>query len=360
MGIFSSDSVQITSEIGINHDGSLEKALDMIRISADCGADFCKFQLLKAEEMYQRDAGSYKTEVGSTDDIYNLVKKHELQQEWIPRLIEECKENGVRFLTTVCDLVGLEEILEFEPEILKVASYEIHYHYLFEKLGEFGIPLIFSTAGATIGDVDEALKAYGDSSNTCIMQCNGKYPADRDMVNMNVLRTFRHAFPEASIGFSDHTKDPIEAPVAATALGAQMIEKHFTLDKTSPGPDHGFAIEPKGLEALVEAVREAEEKRADGEEFDIDPVVLGTSRKDTHEKEKDLRDYAYRSLYADADIGKGETLTEENVAVYRAGELPKGMHPRHLGSLIGQSAPHEIEQGTPLTLGTLLGGSEAG
>jgi sialic acid synthase SpsE len=138
-----------------------------------------------------------------------------------------------------------------------------------------------------------------------------------------------------------------------------MIEKHFTLDKTSPGPDHGFAIEPKGLEALVEAVREAEEKRADGEEFDIDPVVLGTSRKDTHEKEKVLRDYAYRSIYADTDIEKGETFTEENMAVYRAGELPKGMHPRHLGSMIGQSAPHEIEQGTPLTLETLLGGSEA-
>jgi len=360
MSLFPSDEVQIISEIGINHDGSLEKALEMIQVSADCGADFCKFQLFKADEMYQEDAGAYSTGSGSTDDIHDLVEKHQLRKEWIPRLIEECDEHEVRFLTTVCDLVSLDEILELNPELLKVASYEIHYHQLFERLEDLGIPIIFSTAGATIGDVDEALKAYGEPSNTCIMQCNGKYPADRDMVNMNVLKTFQHAFPEASIGFSDHTEDPVEAPVAATALGAQVIEKHFTLDKTAPGPDHGFAIEPEGLDALVDAVREAEEKRAEGDSFDLDPVILGTSRKDTHEKEQELRDYAYRSLYADADIGKGETFTENNVAVYRAGELPKGMHPCRLSSLTGQSAPREIEQGTPLTLETLLDGPKAG
>ncbi len=354
MSILPDNHVQIISEIGINHDGNLDKALEMIRVSADCGVDFCKFQLLKADEMYQESAGSYATETGSTDDIYDLVKKSELQKEWIPRLIEECEANDVRFLTSVYDLVGLDEILEFDPELLKVASYEIHYHQLFERLGELGIPIIFSTAGATIGDVDEALRAYGNPSNTCIMHCNGKYPADRDMVNMNVLKTFRYAFPEATIGFSDHTEDPVEAPVAATALGAHAIEKHFTLDKTAPGPDHGFAVEADGLEALVSAVREAEEKRANGESFDLDPTILGTSRKDTHEKEQHLRNYAYRSLYADAEIAEGETFTEENIAVYRAGELPKGMHPRNFDRLVGLPAPRDIKKGAPITFETLF------
>lgn len=358
MSIFAPDRVQIISEIGINHNGQLEKALEMIRVSADCGVDFCKFQLLKADEMYQENAGSYATGTGSTENIYDLVKKSELQREWIPRLIEECEDNEVRFLTTVYDLVGLEEILEFSPDLLKVASYEIHYHQLFEELGRLDIPIIFSSAGATIGDIDEALKAYGDPAKTCIMHCNGKYPADRDMVNMNVLKTLHHACPDASIGFSDHTEDPVEAPVAATALGAQAIEKHFTLDKSAPGPDHGFAIEPEGLERLVDAVRKAEEKRANGGSFDIDPLILGTSRKDTHEKEQHLRDYAYRSLYADADIEEGELFSEENVAVYRAGELPKGMHPKHLSKLLGQPAPRTLEKGIPITFETLLGGVE--
>lgn len=355
MSIFPSESVQITSEIGINHNGSLDRALEMIQISADCGVDFCKFQLLKADEMYQEDAGSYSTGTGSVESIYDLVEKHELRKEWIPRLIEECEEHGVQFLTTVCDLVGLEEILEFEPSLLKVASYEIHYHQLFEELGRLDIPIIFSSAAATIGDINEALKAYGDPSNTCIMHCNGKYPADRDMVNMNVLKTLRNAFPEASVGFSDHTEDPVEAPVAAVALGAQAIEKHFTLDKSAPGPDHGFAVEPEGLDRLVDAVRNAEEVQANGESLDIDPVILGTSRKDTHQKEQHLRNYAYRSLYADADIKAGESFSEENVAVYRAGELPKGMHPKHLGDLIGRAAPRDIEKGEPISFRTLLG-----
>ncbi len=349
------DKVKIISEIGINHNGDLEKALEMIRVSADCGVDFCKFQLLKADEMYQEEAGSYSTGTGETDDIYDLVKKSELQKKWIPRLIEECEENEVRFLTTVYDLVGLDEILTFEPDLLKIASYEIHYHQLFEELGRLDIPIIFSTAGATIGDVDEALKAYGDPSNVCIMHCNGKYPADREMVNMNVLRTLRSAFPEASIGFSDHTEDPVEAPVAATALGAQAIEKHFTLDKSAPGPDHGFAVEPDGLDALVDAVREAEEKRATGGSFDLDSIILGTSRKDTHEEEQYIRNFCYRSLYADEDIDEGETFSEENIAVYRAGELDKGMHPKRLPDLVGHPSPRDIEEGAPITFETLLG-----
>jgi len=309
--------------------------------------------------MYQKEAGSYATGTGSTDDIYELVKKSELQEEWIPRLIEECEENEVRFLTTVYDLVGLEEMLGFSPDLLKVASYEIHYHQLFEKLGQLGIPIIFSSAGATIGDVDEALKAYGDPSNVCMMHCNGKYPADREMVNMNVLKTLHHAFPEASIGFSDHTEDPVEAPVAATALGAQAIERHFTLDQSASGPDHGFAIEPKGLDQLVDAVRQAQNRRAEeGASFDIDPVILGTSRKDTHEDEEYIRDFCYRSLYADSDIQEGEALTDDNVAVYRAGELPKGLHPNHLDDLMGLLSPRDLDEGTPITFKTLLGATE--
>jgi N-acetylneuraminate synthase len=325
----------------------------MIEVSAECGADVCKFQLFRADEMYNPDAGTYENESG-TYDIYNLVSEHEVGQDWIPVLIEACEENGVQFLTTVCDFQSLDELLPYDPMAVKVASYEIHFLPLFERLGELGLPIIFSSAAATIGDVEEALGAYGNPEQACIMHCNGKYPTPPGMVNMNVLKTYGLAFPDSIVGFSDHTKDPIAAPVAAVSLGAGVVEKHFTLDRNSEGADHSFAVEPPQLKAMVSAIREAESRRDAGEEIDVDPVVLGSTRKEVLEEEEYLRNFAFRSLYARRDIAKGDTFTRDNVGILRAGEQEKGMHPRHYDELLGMSSPKAFRRGTPLRLRTLL------
>ena len=140
--LFKRNSVTVVSEIGINHDGSLEKALEMIEASASCGADVCKFQLLKADQMYDPEAGSYTNESG-TFPIYDIIKKHEMPENWIPVLKEACSSFNLGFLMTICDHEGLDEILKFEPECLKIASSEISFLSLFSRIGEAGIPLIF-------------------------------------------------------------------------------------------------------------------------------------------------------------------------------------------------------------------------
>lgn len=158
MNLFPDSRVRVIAEIGINHDGSLDKALEMIRISAACGADFAKFQLLKTDEMYSPRAGRYCNASGEFD-IREVVRQGELRAGWLDRLTAACRELGIGFLITICDEAGLEEILPYRPAWLKIASYEISHLPLFERLGALGIPIIFSTACARLGDIEEALAA---------------------------------------------------------------------------------------------------------------------------------------------------------------------------------------------------------
>lgn len=354
MNLFPAHRVQIISEIGINHDGSLDQALEMIRVSAACGADFAKFQLLKTDEMYPPKAGKYRNASGLFD-IREAVRNGELGEGWLPQLIQGCHEHHIGFLITICDEVGLEEILPHQPQILKIASCEIRYLPLFERLGALGIPIIFSTACARLGDIEEALAAYGHPERCCIMHCNGSYPAPRHIVNLRVLETLRRAFPRCVIGFSDHTLDPVEAPVGAVALGARVIEKHLTLNRRSPGPDHSFAIEPDELRRLVAAVRETEARLAAGETVPVDPVLLGSSEKTVQAEEEYLRGFAYRSVFTRRAIRAGERFTRDNLAILRNGQQPPGLHPRELKHLLGRVCPRDIEAGEPVTWDCLLG-----
>jgi N-acetylneuraminate synthase len=354
MSLFPDSRVRVIAEIGINHDGSLDKALEMIRVSAACGADFAKFQLLKADEMYSPHAGTYRNESG-TYNIRDVVRAGELRAGWLDRLTAACREHGIGFLITVCDEAGLEEILPYRPALLKIASYEISHLPLFERLGALGIPIIFSTACARLGDIEEALAAYGRPEQACIMHCNGSYPAPRHIVNLRVLQTLRLAFPRCVIGFSDHTRDPVEAPVGAVALGARVIEKHITLDRRSPGPDHSFAIEPEELRQLVAAVHETERRVAAGENIAVDPILLGDSAKVVHAEEAYLRGFAYRSVFTRRAIRAGERFTRENLAVLRNGQQPPGLHPREFKTLLGRVCPRDLEAGQPVTWDSLLG-----
>ena len=350
--MFQQDHVQIISEIGINHDGSLDKAIEMIEVSSRCGVDICKFQFLIAEEMYSKNAGTYTNSAGSFP-IYDVIKKHEMPEEWIPELKSVCDKNQVDFLMTVCDLKGLQTVLKYEPTMLKIASSEINYLPLFQEIGKLETPLIFSSAGATLGDIEEALEALGRTKDVCLMHCNGKYPTPPEGANMNVLKTFNYAFPDLAIGYSDHTGDPVAAPIAAVSLGAKVIEKHFTLDKNSPGPDHSFAVDPQGLRDLVERVRSAEKAVKNDEELEINLALFGTSAKQVNSHEQYLRGFAHRSIFSACDIKKGEIFSANNLVLLRNGEQEKGMHPRELKNLIGLASPCAIPKGSPLGLKNL-------
>lgn len=355
MSLLSLPHVAVVSEIGINHGGHLDTALEMIRVSADCGVDACKFQLFTAAQMYNRDAGSYKNSAGEYE-IYSLIEDIELPPEWIPRLMAECAACGVEFLMTVCDLEGLAIMRAHGVPIVKVASSEIWYLDLFRAISKAGMDIVFSAGAATLGDIEEALSAYGRPEHACIMHCNASYPTARESVNMSVLQTLRLAFPQSMVGYSDHTLDPSEAPVAAVAMGTRVIEKHFTLDKKTSGPDHFYAMEPEELRQLVRDVRATETALAEGHIPALDPVLMGTSAKFVHPDEEYLRRFAYRSLYAAVDIRPGEPFTRENVAVLRAGQCPRGFHPRELDRLSGRESPVFLRQGTAISFDTLLGG----
>ena len=352
MSLFN-DKVLIISEIGINHDGSLQKAKEMIHASAECGVDVCKFQYLNAAGMYPDRAGNYINDSGAYP-IYDIVKQHEMPNEWIPELIQTCSDSGVRFLITVCEDKGLDYMLNFELDFLKIASSEISFLNLFRRIGNAGVPLIFSSAASSLGDIEEALAAYGDPSNACIMHCVGKYPAKPEMSNLNVLRTLQLSFPESVIGFSDHTEEPGSVPSHAVALGARIIEKHFTLDKNSPGPDHFFALNPSGMLEMVRAVRKVEESLSKNESGQLDSNLLGTSTKIPLTEESYLRRFCFRSIFAGKDIQEGEAFTLENLAILRAGELQPGLHPRYLDELVGLKSPKTIGKGTPINFQTLL------
>lgn len=350
--------VYIVAEVGINHDGRLDRALEMIRVAAGAGADCVKFQLFRAAGMYQPGAGLYRPASGGAVPIYDLMRALEVPLDWIPRLMEACRGEGVDFLTTVCDEAVLAALDPWPVQAFKVASCEISHLPLLRELGRRGRPVILSSGAAHLGDIEEALAALGSGGGTAaaVLHCVASYPTPPDQCNLKVLQTLALAFPDCLVGYSDHSEDPARAPRQAVALGAKLIEKHFTLDTSLPGPDHGFAVDPGGLRAMVRAVRATEAAMLAGETVPVDLPLLGTSAKGTLELESGLRRFAYRTLYATADIQAGEVLTAGKVAVLRCGEGEPGLHPRHydLVACGAVRASRPIPADSPITWDCLL------
>lgn len=348
----------VIAEVGINHDGSLPRALEMIDVAASCGADCVKFQMFRASAMYQRQAGTYRTASGEMVDIYDVVEQMEMPVTWVPELIQRCAARGVDFLTTVCD-TGLVSVLDpFHLPAYKVASYEISHLPLFRDLGRRGKPIFFSCGGSILGDIEEALGAIrqGGEAPSVLMHCVAKYPTPLVNCNLSVITTLKLAFPGCVIGYSDHSEDPVAAPAQAVALGAKVIEKHFTLDKTLPGPDHSFAVDPEGLRAMVEAIRGVDARLRRGEVIPPDPVLLGESARTVQELEASLRKFAFRTLFATQDIAAGEPLSPDNVGILRAGGKEQGIHPRYFDMLMSSRAcaTGSISKYSPITWETLL------
>lgn len=319
----------IIAEAGINHDGNYEQALKLIDVASEAGADVVKFQLFKANKMYSEKAGNYTTASGVVKPINMILKESELPENWIPKLQDYCREKKIGFLCTVCDEDGGDVLNEYQVDSFKMASYAITHLPLLQHVAHYQKPVIFSSAGAYLSDVDIAIRTIRETGNNkiALMHCVAKYPTPLEECNLNIIKTFKLAFPDLIIGYSDHTAGAIEAPVTAVICGAKIIEKHFTIDKNLPGADHSFSLNPEELKQMCKAIREVEVLDSIAQKAYICESALGTSEKTVRGIEEELRMYAYRCIFAIEDLNPGDVITKDNCAILRPGNMKRGLEP---------------------------------
>lgn len=325
----------IVAEPGSNHNGSLEQALAMIDAAKAANVDAVKFQNFRAAKLYLPNAG-LSDYLPIKKPIYDIIKSLEMPLEWIPTLKDYCKAKGLMFFSAPFDEESADALDPY-VEVFKIASYEITHMPLIRHVARKRKPVILSTGTADIDEVRQALDWCHAEGNddVILLQCTACYPAPPTSLNVRALVTMREKF-RVPTGLSDHSRDPLVGPMAAVALGANVIEKHVTLSNRLPGPDHRFALEPNELKAMVSKIREVEQ-------------VLGDGRKVRHPSEEELYRFARRSIYAIRDIALGERFTRENVAVLRSGKLESGLAPRYFDRVLRSRARSHLPAETPIT-----------
>jgi sialic acid synthase SpsE/RimJ/RimL family protein N-acetyltransferase len=338
--------VFVVAEAGSNwrmgtakRDRDMAKAL--VDVAVDAGADAVKFQTYRPETLYVHNAGQsgYLMDLGITEDIFTLFADLAMPYELVEEIAAYCKGQGIQFMSTAFSEKDFEAV-DPHVSIHKIASYEISHIHLLRLAARSGKPLVLSTGASEEGDIAWAVEAFrkNGGKDLTLLQCTSKYPADPASMNLQVIPWLKRRF-KVDVGLSDHSRDPIVAPVSAVALGATLIEKHFTLSNALPGPDHSFAVLPHELKQMVEAIRVAEKMRGSGLKK-IDPC------------EEELRAYARRGVQALRKIGKGEPFHEgKNIAVLRPGNQRAGVHPMFLPDLEGKSAKREISAGSGIEQG---------
>jgi len=320
--------VQIIAEAGVNHNGSIARALELVAVAAECGADIVKFQTFSADSLVTKTASKaeyQKVTTVSEQSQYEMLKALELSVDDHHRLIADCRENGIRFLSTPFDLKSVDLLRELGVATWKISSGEITNYPLLRKIGHFNQDIILSSGMATLDELRKTiaiLESFGTTrTKITVLHCTTEYPAPFADVNLWAIQTIATTFPGIRVGYSDHTSG-IEIPVAAVALGATVIEKHFTLDKNLPGPDHKASLDPAELRDMVSAIRNV-------------AVALGDGIKTPRTSEIKNIAIARKSIVAAKTIQKGELFTDENLTVKRPGI---GVSPMHWPELIGTAA----------------------
>lgn len=331
------ESCFIIAEAGSNHNGNLEQAKRLIEVAAGAGADAVKFQTFRAPKLYPKSAG-VSNYLGIERQIYDIIAEMEMPYEWISELAEQCARHGVEFISSPFDEESADRLEPFLPAY-KIASYEMTHLPLVRYIANKGKPVIISTGAASLDEVSETVAAFRETGNgqLILLQCTASYPAPLDSLNVRALRTMGESFG-VPVGLSDHSRDPLVGPMAAVALGASVIEKHFTFSNDMPGPDHRFAVEPGELRAMVRRIRELE-------------AALGSGRKVPHPVESELRAFARRSIFATHDIAPGEKFSPENTAVLRCGQLQAGLDPKVYDDILNRRATRHIMAETPIHAG---------
>ena len=315
----------------MNHNGDLQTAKKLVDEAAKAGADAVKFQTFKAEALVSKDAKKADYQMETTkqsESQYDMLKKLELTPDMHEQLIAYCREKHIMFLSTPFDLESLHYLVECGVEIIKVPSGEVtNYPYL-REVGRTGKRVIISSGMSTLEEIKEAVEVLRGNGSTdiTVLHCNTEYPTPYQDVNLRAMVTLGETL-ETAAGYSDHTQG-IEVPVAAAALGAAVIEKHFTLDRNMEGPDHKASLEPKELQAMVEAVRNIE-------------AALGDGKKRPSESEKKNIEIARKSIVARCPIRAGELFTEDNLTTKRPGS---GISPMRWNEIVGKTAVRDFAE----------------
>lgn len=318
----------IIAEAGVNHNGSMQIAKQLIDAAVDAGVDYIKFQTFKADNLVTKSAkkAKYQAEnIGDGNDSqYDMLKKLELSAKQHEELIAYCNEKGIKFFSTAFDMESIDYLHSLNLGLWKIPSGEITNYPYIKKIASYGEPVILSTGMCDETDIQNAvdvlLKNGLTKDQITILHCNTQYPTPMEDVNLKAMLTIKDKFG-VKVGYSDHTQG-IEVPIAAVALGAEVIEKHFTLDCNMEGPDHKASLEPTPLKAMVSAIRNIEKALGDGE-------------KRVSASEQQNMSVARKSIVAACEIKKGEPLTEANLTVKRPGT---GISPMQWETVIGTVA----------------------
>ncbi len=324
----------IIAEAGVNHNGNPDLAFKLVDVARDAGADVVKFQTFKAESVVSGHAAKADYQIKATnsqESQLDMIRHLELPPETFRDLALYCQKQEIGFMSTPFDPESIDLLVNLGMQVFKIPSGELTNLPHLRRIGKLGRDVILSTGMSTLDEVEaavEVLEQAGTSRHRMtLLHCTTEYPAPYDEINLNAMKTLAGAFPGVSVGYSDHSKG-YEVSIAAAALGASVIEKHFTLDRTMKGPDHAASLEPAELAQMVQAIRHVH-------------AALGDGKKHPTPSEIKNQDIARKSIVAARNIKAGEILTEENLTVKRPGS---GISPMLWDSIIGTRAKKDLEK----------------
>ena len=320
----------IIAEIGVNHNGSVELAKKMIKSASECGVDAVKFQTFDSEELVTENAktASYQEKNTNEDSQLEMLKKLELTFDDFKELKSFASKNNVTFISSPFDFKSVDLLERLDVPFYKLGSGELTNFELIDYVQKTGKPLVISTGMATLEEIRETYDFIENKDNLVILHCITGYPTAFEEANLNFIKTLQNEF-DVPIGFSDHSEG-IELPIAAVALGACVVEKHFTLDKEMEGPDHKASLNPEEFKAMVDAIRNVE-------------VAMGDGVRKFSENEKEIKNVARKSVVLNEDITKGTVLKREMLSIKRPGT---GIAPKHIDDIVGKEVIKDLKSGT--------------
>ena len=331
-------ATRIIAEIGVNHNGSLEIALELIEKCAIAGADIVKFQTFSAERLVSRDArkADYQIKQDGEGSQFEMLKRLELSDGDYRVLMQHCVDNGVEFLSTGFDEIDLDMLVKIGIDRIKIPSGEITNLPYLRAVTSYQLPVLMSTGMATVEEIELSIEALFDAGlhkdNLTILHCTSSYPAPDHELNLSAIGAMQRHFG-LPVGYSDHSEG-IEASVIAACLGATIIEKHVTLDRQLPGPDHLASIEPGELAKLASMIRRKD-------------IMMGSALKEPSKSELDTARVARKSIVARQDIKKGDLLTKNNITAKRPGT---GLSPMQWDNVIGTEAIRDFKEDETIIL----------
>lgn len=331
-----SKKVVIIAEAGVNHNGDLQKALALVDAAAIAGGDYVKFQTFKAEKIVNPSAqkADYQKNnmQGEEDTQFGMLKKLEMGEDWYPILIQRCQEKGIHFLSTGFDVDSIDFLNDLEIPFYKIPSGEITNKPYLQHIARKGKDIILSTGMANLQEVKDAVEVIESEGITrdriIVLHCNTEYPTPMQDVNLLAMHHIAREL-QVKIGYSDHTLG-IEVPIAAVALGAVVIEKHFTIDRTLPGPDHAASLEPEELKAMVSGIR------------NIELAISSSGIKEPSESEKKNINKVRKSLHYKKSFDKGHLIEANDFIVLRPAS---GINPMEIDDFIGRKLKNDVFQG---------------